>query len=155
MKGEEIPAEQEVRIDLPVRAFIPVGWVGQESLRLEIYRRVSTAREHAELDQISEEIRDRFGPPPQEVETLFRIGSLRITCTSLGITEISTFRDQVRLRPVEMPDRLQLDLGKRRPGASYHRPTRTLNLEPEVMGGPDLPAWVERSALAALEDAAA
>jgi transcription-repair coupling factor (superfamily II helicase) len=155
MKGEEIPAEQEVRIDLPVRAFIPVGWVGQEALRLEVYRRVSMARDHAELDQIREELRDRFGPAPQEVETLFGIGSLRITCVTLGITEVSTFRDQVRLRPVEVPERLQLDLGKRQPGATYHRMTRTLNLEPEVMGGPHLPVWVERSALTALEDAAA
>ena len=42
MKGEPIVEEKEVRIDLPVRAFIPPGWVAQESLRLELYRRIST-----------------------------------------------------------------------------------------------------------------
>src|SRR5213078_335374 len=41
MRGEPMPEELEVRIDLPVRAFIPMGWVGQEALRLELYRRIA------------------------------------------------------------------------------------------------------------------
>jgi transcription-repair coupling factor (superfamily II helicase) len=155
MKGEPVPAEQEVRIDLPVRAFVPPGWLDQESLRLELYRRVSTAREHSDLDAIREETRDRFGVLPQEVETLFGIGSLRITCVRLGITEVSTFRNQVRLRPLELGDATELDLGRRQSGASFHRATKTLNLEPEVMGGPDLPAWVESALLSSVEESAA
>ena len=84
MKGEEVRSELEVRIDLPVRAFIPVGWVGQEGLRLELYRRVSNARDHAELDDIAVELRDRFGVLPPEVETLFGIARLRVTATRSG-----------------------------------------------------------------------
>ena len=155
MKGEPMPAELEVRIDLPVRAFVPPGWLDQESLRLELYRRVSTARDHAELDDIREETRDRFGALPEEVETLFGIGSLRITCVQHGITEVSTFRNQVRLRPVEVPEHAELDLGREQPGASYHRVTRTLNLEPQVLGGPDLPSWVESGLRGAVEPSAA
>jgi transcription-repair coupling factor (superfamily II helicase) len=155
MRGEPLPEQQEVRIDLPVRAFIPVGWVGQEALRLELYRRVATARDHAELVRARAEAEDRYGQLPQEVDTLFAVGSLRITCTRLGITEVSTFRQQVRLRPVELPDRLRVDLEVRVPVASYHGATRTLNLEPGVMGGPELPGWVERTLLEALEESQA
>ena len=43
MKGEPLPEEKELRIDLPVKAFIPPGWVAQEALRLDLYRRISTA----------------------------------------------------------------------------------------------------------------
>ena len=43
MKGEPMPVEQELRIDLPVKAFVPPGWVAQEALRLELYRRISLA----------------------------------------------------------------------------------------------------------------
>ena len=68
---------------------------------------------------------------------------------------MSKFRDQVRMRPVEIPERLQLDLSRREPGASYHQVTRTLNLRQEIMGGPDLPTRVERSLLNALEEQAA
>jgi transcription-repair coupling factor (superfamily II helicase) len=153
LQGEELPAEQEVRIDLPVKAFIPVGWVGQEALRLDLYRRAATARDHAELDEIRVETRDRYGQLPPEVETLFAIASLRITCVRFGVAEVTTFRTQVRLRPLQMPDRLELDLGQREPGATYHRTTGTLNLEPEVMGGPDLPGRVERGLLSAMDAA--
>src|SRR6266511_1088426 len=99
-------------------------------------------------------MRDRFGQLPPEVETLFGIARLRATCTRLGITEVSTFRTQARLRPVGIPDRLQLDLQRRVPEAAYHPATKTLNLTPDVMGGPSLPGWVEGRLLAALEEAA-
>src|SRR3970282_1681337 len=39
VKGEPLPQEREVRIDLPVKAVIPVGWGLQAALRLELYRR--------------------------------------------------------------------------------------------------------------------
>ncbi|HEY7283619.1 MAG TPA: transcription-repair coupling factor, partial [Actinomycetota bacterium] len=130
MKGSPVAPDLEVRIDLPVRAFIPVGWVGQEGLRLELYRRVSNARDHAELDEIAVELRDRFGVLPAEVETLFGIARLRVTCTRLGVTEVGTFRKQVRLKPLSLPDRLQLDLVQRVPDGTYHAVTRTLNLTP-------------------------
>jgi transcription-repair coupling factor (superfamily II helicase) len=155
MKGEEVRAEMDVRIDLPVRAFIPVGWVGQEGLRLELYRRVSNARDHAELDEIAVELRDRFGVLPPEVETLFGIARLRVTATRLGVTEVGTFRTQVRLKPLSLPDRLQLDLTSRVPDAAYHSTTRTLNLTPVVLGGPSLPGWVEEQLLAAVDEAPA
>ena len=53
MKGEPIPEEKELRIDLPVKAFIPPGWVAQEALRLELYRRISTAGDHDALRHAS------------------------------------------------------------------------------------------------------
>ena len=82
MKGEEIPEEQELRIDLPVKAFVPPGWVAQEALRLELYRRISLAPDHETLEQIRTETVDRYGALPDEVETLFAIASLRVTARS-------------------------------------------------------------------------
>jgi transcription-repair coupling factor (superfamily II helicase) len=150
MKGEPLPEEQEVRIDLPVRAFLPPDWVGQESLRLELYRRISTARDHAELAEVRAEAEDRYGHLPVEVQTLFAVGSLRITCVALGVREVTTFRTQVRLRSVVLPDHLEFDLSSRVPGASYHRTTATVNLDPERVPGAELPGWVERGLLAAV-----
>src|ERR671937_979607 len=66
MKGEPLPEEREIRIDLPVKAFIPPEWIGQEALRLELYRRIATARDHDQLQTVRAEAEDRFGslPPP-------------------------------------------------------------------------------------------
>jgi transcription-repair coupling factor (superfamily II helicase) len=143
LQGEPIAEEKELRIDLPVRAFVPPGWVGQESLRLELYRRISLAADHDALERIRAETIDRYGALPMEVETLFGVASLRVACAALGIEEVSTYRDQVRIRPVELPEVLRLDLADRVPGASFHEAKRTLNLTPERIAGADLPGWVE------------
>jgi transcription-repair coupling factor (superfamily II helicase) len=138
LKGEPVLEEKEIRVDLPVRAFIPVDYLGQESLRLEMYRRVASARTDEELATVRSEAEDRFGPLPEEVQTLLELTALRITAERLGVEEISVYRNQVRIRPLELPE--DADLPE---GASHHLATRTLNLLPEpARMGPDLPGWV-------------
>jgi transcription-repair coupling factor (superfamily II helicase) len=143
MRGEPLPQEKEIRIDLPVKAFVPPGWVAQEALRLDLYRRISTAGDHERLAEVRAETVDRYGRLPDEVETLFAVASLRLTCERLGVEEISTYRLQVRVRPLALASPLEADLGQRVPGATYHRTTRTLNLEPDRVAGAELPGWVE------------
>ncbi|HWC32548.1 MAG TPA: TRCF domain-containing protein, partial [Actinomycetota bacterium] len=139
LKGEPVPEEREIRIDLPVRAFLPVEYVGEERLRMDLYRRISAARTHAELDAVRDEVRDRFGDLPAEVETLVEVAGLRIACAERGIDEVSTVRGQVRLRP------LDADPARLPDGATYHAATRTLNLAPPAQRlGRNLPAWVRR-----------
>jgi len=143
LQGEEIEPEQELRIDLPVKAFVPPGWVAQESLRLELYRRISMAPDHGTLAEIRGETVDRYGALPAQVETLFAIASLRITAARLAVREVSTFRNEVRLTPVPISDTLQLDLAERIPGATFHAAKGTLNLAPERLFGADLVRWTE------------
>jgi len=152
MKGEPVPEEKELRVDLPVRAFVPPGWVAQEALRLDLYRRIATAPDHETLARVREETQDRFGQLPAEVETLFAVASLRVTCRRLGVEEVSTYRDQVRVRPLSLPGSLEVDLAQRVPNAVYHRTTATLNLSPERVASAELPAWVERALLGAVGD---
>jgi transcription-repair coupling factor (superfamily II helicase) len=150
LKGEEVREEPELRIDLPVKAFVPPGWVAQEALRLELYRRISLAADHATLERIRAETLDRYGTLPDQVETLFAVASLRVTCKALGVQEVTTFRDQVRLSPVTIPEDLLQDLEERVFKASYHEANRTLNLVPERVFGKDLAAFVERWLLEAV-----
>jgi transcription-repair coupling factor (superfamily II helicase) len=143
LQGTPVAEEKELRIDLPVKAFVPPGWVAQESLRLDLYRRISLAGDHRVLGEVRDETIDRYGALPVQVETLFAIGSLRITARRLGVEDIATFRDQVRLTPVALPDALRLDLEERIPGGTFHSAKRTLNLTPERVFGADLVRWVE------------
>ncbi|HEV3474059.1 MAG TPA: transcription-repair coupling factor [Actinomycetota bacterium] len=138
MKGEPIPEEREMRIDLPVRAFLPVEYLGQERLRLELYRRIASAQREEELASVREEAEDRFGPIPLEAETLLELARLRITCRALGVEEVTTFRSQVRIRPLELAPEDLLPAE-----ATYHAATKTLNLAPEPKDlGPGLPSWI-------------
>ena len=153
LQGEPIAEETELRIDLPVRAYVPPGWVAQESLRLELYRRISLAADHDSLDRIREETIDRYGALPGQVETLFAVASLRVTCRRLGVEEVSTYRDQVRLRPVELPDALRVDLADRVADATFHDAKRTLNLTPDRVASAELPGWVEAQLRASVGEA--
>jgi hypothetical protein len=56
---------------------------------------------------------------------------------------VTTYRDQVRLTPVAIPDASLVDLPERIPGATYHATKGTLNLVPERIFGADLVRWVE------------
>jgi transcription-repair coupling factor (superfamily II helicase) len=138
MKGEPMPVQKELRIDLPIKAFVPPGWVAQEALRLDLYRRISTSADQDELDRVRAETIDRYGALPPEVETLFAVASLRVGAAALGVEEIGTFRDQVRIRPVALTDDLVVDLDQRVPGASFHEAKQTLNLTPGRVFGVDL-----------------
>ena len=149
LRGEELEEEREIRIDLPVRAYVPVGWIAQEALRLDLYRRIATAPDHERLSEVREEAIDRYGKLPPEVQTLLDVASLRITCQRLGVAEVATYRDQVRVRPFGLPPEREAELPGRVPGASYHRTTSTLNLAAGRVAGADLPRWVERALLAA------
>ncbi|MEP6476390.1 MAG: transcription-repair coupling factor [Actinomycetota bacterium] len=144
LQGQPLQEETELRIDLPLKAFVPPGWVAQEALRLDLYRRISTAGDHEHLAAVRTETQDRYGTLPAEVETLFAVASLRITAARLGVEEITTYKKEVRLTPVAIDDSLLLDLDQRVFGASYHAAKRTLNLTPDRVFGSDLARYVER-----------
>ena len=147
MKGEPVAEEKEIRIDLPVKAFIPPEWVGQEALRLELYRRIATAKDHEALDAVRAEAEDRFGALPGPVRTLVAVASLKLSALQLGVADITTFRSRVRVRP--LAEDVGAELAAETDGASYHRATQTLNLEPPAgLGGEALAQWVEGVLLA-------
>jgi transcription-repair coupling factor (superfamily II helicase) len=152
MRGEPVPEEREVRIDLPVKAFIPPEWLGQEALRLELYRKIGIAKDQEGLAAVRAEAEDRFGELPREVRALFAVQSLRLACLALGIEELSSVRKQLRIKPVEPALGHELDL--EREDAEYHEVTKTLNLKPPVqLGGEELAAWVEAALTGVWSDA--
>ena len=77
LKGEEVRPPAEVKLDVPVNAHLPSDYVTREDLRLEAYRRLATVTTHAEVDDISAEWQDRYGPLPAPAAALLRIGHLR------------------------------------------------------------------------------
>jgi len=143
LKGEPVQPEREVRIDLPVKAFIPPEWVGQEALRLELYRRIAVASDASALATVRAETEDRFGELPPPVLALFALAEVRLASLASGIEEISTMRtrSQVRVRPVE--EAVGLEIAAAVSEATYHAATRTLNLQyPVRLGGEALARWV-------------
>ncbi len=68
----------DVEVDLPLQAFLPEKYVPELRDRIDIYRRLSRVADVRELDDIREELQDRFGRIPKTVKTLMRVAELKI-----------------------------------------------------------------------------
>lgn len=68
----------DVDVDLPLEAFLPFDYAPELRQRIDIYRRLSRVADVRELDDIREELHDRFGKLPEPVEMLLRIAELKI-----------------------------------------------------------------------------
>lgn len=68
----------DVEVDIPVQAFLPVDYVPELRQRIDIYRRLSRIADIGELDDMREELYDRFGRLPKPVETLLEVAELKI-----------------------------------------------------------------------------
>ena len=68
--------------------YIPEDYINDIKVRMSIYRRVSESRQQTELDDIKDELIDRFGMLPKEVSELLLILSLKLKCKSLNISKV-------------------------------------------------------------------
>jgi transcription-repair coupling factor (superfamily II helicase) len=94
----------DVRVDLPVDAHLPYDYVASERLRLEAYRRLSEAASVAEVDEVRDELIDRYGTPPPVVENLLDVARFRAHARSAGLTEVTVQGNHVRFGPVDLAD---------------------------------------------------
>jgi transcription-repair coupling factor (superfamily II helicase) len=78
----------EVNIDLPWPAYLPREYVPGQKLRIEVYRRLARLRELKKLDDFRQELRDRYGPPPETLEWLFRTTEIRLLCVRWQVSSV-------------------------------------------------------------------
>ena len=81
-------APEPVRLDVPVDAYLPATYIPFEAAKIDIHRRIAAAREPGELRAISDELHDRFGPPPPEAENLLRLQRARIELGRAGARSV-------------------------------------------------------------------
>jgi transcription-repair coupling factor (superfamily II helicase) len=77
LRGEPAEAEIEPEVQLGIPAFIPETYIADVSQRLVVYKRMAGIRGMPDLQAISEELVDRYGPLPPLVDTLLNVMELR------------------------------------------------------------------------------
>ncbi|MEZ6057428.1 MAG: transcription-repair coupling factor [Planctomycetaceae bacterium] len=77
-----------VNIDLPFEAYIPNTYIPPGRQKIDVYRKLSTAATFSELEELTAEIRDRFGPIPEPAERLLKQKSLELMAWRWGIDGI-------------------------------------------------------------------
>ena len=80
--------EEPARIELPLNAGIPEDYIGHLPTRLSVYQRLARLTERRELPEIREELRDRFGPLPEEVENLLTVSEIRAIAGAAGAESV-------------------------------------------------------------------
>ena len=97
-KGE---IEEDVSLppaDMPVSAFIPMDYIGDDGLRIAFYKRITAVRDEDGLKALQEELEDRFGDPPKAVWNMLRLLGLRVKMKEHGIPGLNGNANRVIVR---------------------------------------------------------
>jgi transcription-repair coupling factor (superfamily II helicase) len=78
-------------------ATIPDAYVADDDIKLDLYRRLARAVGSGEIDELRQELRERFGPIPQGALNLLDLSRLRVLGGQLGIQHILVRGDEARL----------------------------------------------------------
>jgi transcription-repair coupling factor (superfamily II helicase) len=99
----EQPQPPDVVLDRP--AHLPDGYVPDDDVKLDLYRRLARAAASGEIDGLRDELRERFGPLPPMAETLLDMARLRVMGAALGLQNVLVRGDEARLtfRPGTAP----------------------------------------------------
>jgi transcription-repair coupling factor (superfamily II helicase) len=138
LRGEAPEEGPSTSFDLPVPVSIPRGYIADENLRMEIYRKLAAAESSRE--ELLAELTDRFGRPPAAVEMLLDLVALKRDAERLRIQAISAAAGKLTFR-LRRDSRVDVDrlirFVSERPGASFS-PTGVLTLP--LAGAGVLPA---------------
>jgi transcription-repair coupling factor (superfamily II helicase) len=109
LRGEKPEEEVSTSINLNLDIRIPESYIADSSQRLRMYKRISSAPTDEELGALRQEMVDRFGQYPEQVENLFRYARLRQETLALQIQSIEKNKSQVFFRFV---DQSKIDANK-------------------------------------------
>jgi transcription-repair coupling factor (superfamily II helicase) len=113
-RGDDVEGATELRLELPVQARIPESYIDSERLRLEAYQKLSaaasaTAKDDA-LDLVVDELTDRYGALPAEVDGLVAVARLRRRAARSGLADVVAMGPNLRVAPANLPDSLRVRL---------------------------------------------
>ncbi|MGD0487268.1 MAG: transcription-repair coupling factor [Syntrophorhabdales bacterium] len=108
---DEVGQEEELatEINLPLSAFIPDSYIGDETNKLLTYKRLSKIRTSDELAEMEEELKDRYGPVPPPLVNLLQIIGLKILLTGMRMKRLECTGKQII---IQVTERTPLDMKK-------------------------------------------
>ena len=89
MQGIEVVEEQDVQIDLAVSSYIPDNFIENSSQKIEIYQNIALCRTEEELQNVIDEVIDRYGRLPKEFENLIDIARIKQLARKANILKIA------------------------------------------------------------------
>ena len=88
MQGVPIKKEVDIQIDLNISSYIPESYIEDRKQKIEVYQNIALCRTKEDIKDVIDEITDRFGNMPVEVENLIEIAEIKILTKKAGIIKI-------------------------------------------------------------------
>jgi transcription-repair coupling factor (superfamily II helicase) len=110
---------EPVRLDVNVDAYVPADYVPYEQAKIEVHRRVAGALEVADVEELREELEDRFGPVPEPLENLLALQRARIKFGQAGARTVSFRGGRLAVVPIELDSIRAKRLREELPEALY------------------------------------
>ncbi len=101
LKGEMPEENYETVIDLNIDAFIPASYIPNEYQKLDIYKRIATIENEEEMDDMLEELIDRFGDVPRKVQQLLQVALLKVQAHGAYITAVEQKQEKIKITMYE------------------------------------------------------
>ena len=95
MQGIEVEEEQEIQIDLNVSSYLPEDYIENSSQKIEIYQNIALCKTEEDIQNVIDEIIDRYGTMPKEVESLIQIARIKILCMEAKIIKIQQRQNKI------------------------------------------------------------
>ena len=89
MQGIQIQEEKDVQIDLDISSYIPDEFIDNSAQKIEIYQNIALCRTEEDIQNVIDEIIDRYGNVPNEVMNLIEVARIKELAKELGIIKIS------------------------------------------------------------------
>ena len=110
---------EPVRLDVSVDAYIPADYIPYEQAKIDVHRRVASAREVADIAVLRDELDDRFGPVPEPLENLLTLQEARIKLGQAGARAVSLRQGRLTVTPVDLESGDAAQLKAQIPEATY------------------------------------
>ncbi len=151
-RGETSEDTADVRVEIAVDAHIPEDYISGERLRLETYGRIAATTSDGEEADLREELTDRYGPIPAQVDLLLEVARLRRKLRARGIREVITQGNYLRIAPIQLKESQAMRLQRLYPGSVIKPAVRQVlvplsrpgRLAQPVPSDRDLLQWIQR-----------
>ena len=110
MQGTVVQPEIDVQIDLDATCYIPDTYISDSSQKIEIYQDIALCKNEEDIQNVIDEMIDRFGNMPSEIENLLEIARIKILCKKLKISKVQGKRNFVLF--MFEPGEINLDINE-------------------------------------------
>ena len=112
IKGIEVRPDVDIQIDLNVTSYIPEEYISDPKQKIEIYQNIALCKNEEDIGNVIDEIIDRFGNMPPELENLIDIARIKYLAKELKIEKIASRKTVVvfTFSPIANQEELTIDI---------------------------------------------